>query len=287
MLQTLANQSSVSLENARSYRIIKELNQNLERRIQARTMELQRALMEKERTQDQLIRSESLAAVGQLVAGVAHELNNPLSSVSSLVQSAIESLEESDEEQVDQDEIIDDLQFTLKELHRAKEIVGSLLDISRQSEVYTESICINAVVRDALRVLYNQYKSYELEVVENLQEGLPEITGNFAHLGQVCLNIIKNAIQEVKGEGGRITLKTWFNQDKARVVFECVDTGKGIPQSVIKDIFKPFFTTKEVGTGTGLGLYISYEIVKRHSGDISVSSVQGKGTGFRVELPVN
>jgi len=287
LLQTLANQSSISIENARSYRIIEDLNKNLEKKIQDRTKELNRALLEKERTQEQLIRSESLAAVGQLVAGVAHELNNPLASVSSLVQSTIESLEQGDNRGEYEDDITDDLRFTLKELRRAKEIVSSLLDISRQTQVYTEPINISTVVKDALRVLYNQYKSYEFEIIEDLQEGIPEIKGNFAHLGQVCINIIKNSIQEVKENNGKITLKTWFDQKAKIVFFECVDTGNGIPKSIIKDIFKPFFTTKEVGTGTGLGLYISYEIVKRHNGDIFVSSVPGKGTTFRVMLPVD
>jgi two-component system NtrC family sensor kinase len=145
---------------------------------------------------------------------------------------------------------------------------------------------INTVVKDALRVLYNQYKRYEVEIEEEFYEGIPEIKGNFANLGQVCLNIIKNSIQEVKGNNGKITLKTGFDEKISRVIFECIDTGKGIPPSTIKDIFKPFFTTKEVGTGTGLGLYISHEIVKRHKGEIFVFSTPGKGTTFRVELPV-
>ena len=285
LLQTLANQSSISIENARSYRIIEELNENLEKKIRSRTRELEAALLEKEKTQEQLIRSESLAAVGQLVAGVAHELNNPLSSVSSLVQSTLESLEEKCGKKDYEEDIIDDLRFTLKELNRAKEIVGSLLDISRQTEVYTEPIDINTVVKDALRVLYNQYKSYELKIVKDFKEGIPEIRGNFAHLGQVCLNVIKNAIQEVKKNSGRIRLRTWFDSDVKQVIFECSDSGKGIPQQLIKDIFKPFFTTKEVGTGTGLGLYISHEIVKRHNGNIFVSSTEGEGATFRIELP--
>ncbi|MEW6614181.1 MAG: ATP-binding protein [Thermodesulfobacteriota bacterium] len=287
LLQTLANQSSISIENARSYRIIEDLNKNLEMKIQARTKELERALLEKEKTQEQLIRSESLAAVGQLVAGVAHELNNPLSSVSSLIQSTVQYLEDKDVKREYEGEIIDDLRFTLKELMRAKEIIASLLDISRQTQGYTEPVNINTVVKDALRVLYNQYKRYEVEIVEEFHEDIPEIKGNFANLGQVCLNIIKNSIQEVKGNAGNITLRTGFDQKSNRVIFECTDTGKGIPPSTIKDIFKPFFTTKEVGTGTGLGLYISHEIVKRHRGDIFVFSTPGKGTTFRVELPVD
>ncbi len=285
LLQTLANQSSISMENARSYAIIQELNRNLEKKVYTRTRELEAALLEKERSQEQLIRSESLAAVGQLVAGVAHELNNPIASVSSLVQSTVESLEERDNKEEYEEEIIDDLQFTLKELTRAKEIVRSLLDISRQTHNYEESINMNTVVKDSLRVLYNQYKKYDQDIVEDFQEDLPEIKGNFANLGQVSLNIIKNSIEEVRDNGGKITLKTRFDKRTDRVIFECLDTGKGIAQAIIRDIFKPFFTTKEVGKGTGLGLYISHEIVKRHNGGIFVYSEPGKGTTFRVELP--
>ncbi|MFH2012821.1 MAG: ATP-binding protein [Pseudomonadota bacterium] len=286
LLQILANQSSISIENAKSYKTIEDLNKNLEMKVQARTKELERALLEKEKTQEQLIQSESLASVGQLVAGVAHELNNPLSSVSSLIQSTVQSLEEKEVKGEYEDGIIDDLRFTLKELKRAKEIIASLLDLSRQTQVYTESVNINTVVKDALRVLHNQFKKHDAKILEKYHEDIPEIKGNFANLGQVCMNIIKNAIQEVKEPPGAITLKTVYNEKNNRVIFECTDTGKGISQAVIKDIFKPFFTTKEVGSGTGLGLYISYEIVKKHKGDIFVFSTPGKGTTFRVELPV-
>ena len=287
LLQTLASQSSVSLENAKSYRIIEDLNKNLEKKIQLRTAQLENALLEKERTQEQLIRSESLAAIGQLVAGVAHELNNPLSSVSSLIQSTLETLEEKGSTSEEESEIIDDLQFTLKDLKRAKEIVASLLDISRQTQNYEEEVNINTVVKEALTILYNQYKKYDLKIIEDLEETLPKIKGNFAHLGQVCLNILKNAIQGVKENQGKITLRTRYDQDTDRVIFECIDTGIGIDPSISKDIFKPFFTTKEVGKGTGLGLYISHEIIKRHNGKITAFSTPNIETTFRVELPAS
>jgi two-component system NtrC family sensor kinase len=287
LLQTLASQSSISLENAKSYKIIEDLNKNLETKIRQRTNELENALLEKERTQEQLIRSESLAAIGQLVAGVAHELNNPLSSVSSLIQTTLETLEEKDCRSEEDSEIIDDLQFTLKDLKRAKEIVASLLDISRQTQNYKEDVNINTVVKEALMILYNQYKKYELKIKEDFEETIPNIKGNFAHLGQVCLNILKNAIQGVKENQGKITLRTRYDPDADKVIFECIDTGKGIEPSISKDIFKPFFTTKEVGKGTGLGLYISHEIIKRHNGNISVFSTPDIETTFRVELPVN
>ena len=286
LLETLANQSSLAIENARAYQTIEHLNRNLELKVKARTTALENALYEKEKTQEQLIRSESLAALGQLVAGVAHELNNPLASVTSLIQTAIEDLNELKLKFPIEEELIDDLQFADKELRRAKMIVKSLLDLSRQTQTYSEQVDLNTVVRDALRVLYNQYKQHQLDIVEDYDEHLPKIQGNFANLGQVAINIIKNAIQAVADRNGRIFLTTRFDQTLDQVVFECRDTGPGVPAETRKDIFKPFFTTKAVGQGTGLGLYISHEIVQRHSGRLSLENPDDKETQFVMRLPV-
>ncbi|NVL89407.1 MAG: GAF domain-containing protein [Desulfobacterales bacterium] len=294
LLRTLANQCAIAIENAKSYQLIENLNRNLEKMVGKRTKELKKALEEKEKTQDLLIRSESLAAVGALVAGVAHELNNPIASVSSLVQSSVETMEEIPAEEFigsgmgaeQKEELIDDLKFSLKELNRAKDIVASLLGISRKTDEYSESVVVNDVCNDALKVLYNQYKRTETEIIEAYEEGLPEIRGNFANLGQVCLNIIANALQAVDGRKGRIVVRTRYDKQKAMVVFECEDNGPGMSKKVIKDIFKPFFTTKEVGKGTGLGLYISHEIVRRHNGNIFAQNNSQSGATFRVELPV-
>jgi len=286
LLQTLSDQSAISISNARAYEVIEKLNADLEGKVRARTAELQRALEEKERTQEQLIHSESLAAIGQLVAGVAHELNNPLASVSSLIQSSVESYSEGALTGPPGEEILDDMRFSLKELDRAKEIVRSLLDVSRQTPGTVEPMQVNQVVASALRVLYNQYKKYDLQVIEEYEADLPEVEGNSAQLGQVAINIIKNAIQAVGDGRGKIFLQTSFDPLRKRVSFICRDTGKGIPRQILKDVFKPFFTTKGAGKGTGLGLYISHEIVKKHGGEIFISSVQEEGTSVRVELPV-
>ncbi|UCD88172.1 MAG: GAF domain-containing protein, partial [Desulfobacterales bacterium] len=294
LLRTLANQCAISIENAKAYQLIEDLNVNLEKMVEERTQELKRALEEKEKAQDLLIRSESLASVGALVAGVAHELNNPLASVSSLIQSAVETMEglpraalvESGHGAEDAEETIDDLKFSLKELNRAKDIVASLLGISRQTQEYTEPVSINDVCKDALKVLYNQYKGTGIEMVEAYAKSLPVIRGNFANLGQVCLNIMNNAIQVVDSREGKIVIKTEYDENRSVVIFECSDNGPGIPQEVMKDMFKPFFTTKEVGKGTGLGLYISHEIVRRHNGNIFARNNTQGGATFRVELPV-
>jgi two-component system NtrC family sensor kinase len=285
LLETLANQSSLSIENARSYQKIEDLNKNLEAKVAARTFELQTALTEKEKAMELLIRSESLAAIGTLVAGTAHELNNPLASAMSLIQSTLEDFSARTDTPLNT-AFLDDLEFAGKELARAKAIVGSLLGLSRQTQTYTEAIDLNAVVKDALQVLRNIYKNQKITISEQYSEDLPLVAGNFAGLGQVVLNIIQNAIQAAAPSSGTIFLKTDIDRDHHQVIFECEDTGPGIPDAIRQDIFKPFFTTKAVGKGTGLGLYICHDIVERHGGTLTLEKSHGKGARFVVELPI-
>ena len=243
------------------------------------------ALLEKEMTQGRLIQSESLASIGQLVAGIAHELNNPLASASSFIQTDIELInEQQDKRKIDQ-EVLQDLTYSLKELNKTKDIVKSILDLSRQTQTFEESVNMNDVIEDALRVLYNSYKHLDVTIEKNFDPSIPNIEGNFSNLGQVLINIIKNAVQALPDSRGKISLSTSYRHETDRIIVACRDDGHGIQPEVMKDIFKPFFTTKDVGTGTGLGLYVSYEIIKKHEGDISVSSEVGKGTTFTIELP--
>ncbi len=291
LLSTIAHQCAVAIENAGAYEEIERLNRDLEEKVRQRTAELERTLEEIEQTQDQLIRSESLAAIGQLVAGAAHEINNPVAGASSLLQSGIETLTEEwpvpdGKGRTGMENVLDDLRFSLKELERVRDIVKSLLGLSRQTQTYIEPVNMNDVVGDALRVLHNHCKNPGLTIERDFQNNLPEIKGNFANLGQVFMNIIKNALQALPEGRGVIRLATRYHEEKERVVVECRDTGKGIPPEHVKDIFKPFFTTNEAGQGTGLGLYISHEIIKKHGGHIEVSSEMERGSIFRVELPL-
>ena len=243
------------------------------------------ALLEKEMTQGRLIQSESLASIGQLVAGIAHELNNPLASASSFIQTDIELInEQQDKRKIDQ-EVLQDLTYSLKELNKTKDIVKSILDLSRQTQTFEESVNMNDVIEDALRVLYNSYKHMQVTIEKNFDPSIPNIEGNFSNLGQVLINMIKNALNALPDGRGKISLSTSYQHETDGISVECRDDGHGIPPEIMKDIFKPFFTTKDVGTGTGLGLYVSYEIIKKHEGDISVSSEVGKGTTFTIELP--
>lgn len=287
LLTTMANQAATAIENARSYEAMEALNRDLERKVEKRTAALREVLAERERTQQQLIRSESLAAIGQLVAGTAHELNNPIAGAMSLVETSVETIAgwEIQADKADKrDEILEDLRFSIGELRRAAAIIRSLLDLSRQTQTYVEAVDMNRAVDDALRVLHNQYKNLPVEIVKAYDEALPAVEGNFANLGQVLINIIRNALQALPEGKGRITLTT--RRPSADIVaVECRDTGIGISAASLKDIFKPFFTTKAVGRGTGLGLYLSHEIIRRHSGQIRVASAEGKGTVVTVELP--
>ena len=285
LLETLSSQSALAIENARSYQRIEDLNRNLEKKVAERTQALKETLIEKEHAQEMLIRSESLAALGQLVAGVAHELNNPLASVTSLIQATIEDLEQWDKEIPPDENLIDDLKFADGELARAKSIVASLLGLARQTQTYSETVDFNLVIQDALRVLYSQYKHHNIDFVENYVQDLPDVQGNFANLGQVAMNIIKNAIQAIADEKGTIILTTHYDKDTSQVVFCCKDTGPGISALLRQDIFKPFFTTKEVGVGTGLGLYICHEIIEKHGGTLTLESTAGQGAQFQVRLP--
>jgi two-component system, NtrC family, sensor kinase len=284
LLTTIANQAATAIENARSYEALEALNSDLEQRVAGRTAALREALAEKERTQDQLVRSESLAAIGQLVAGTAHELNNPIAGAMSLVESSVETIEAWKTQAENREETLEDLRFSLGELRRAGAIIRSLLDLSRQTQTYVEPVDMNRAVDDALLVLYNQYKNLDVDIKKDY-ENLPPVEGNYANLGQVMINIIRNALQALPEEKGRIFLTTRYRVAADTVAVLCRDTGNGIPAALLKDIFKPFFTTKMVGRGTGLGLYISHEIIRRHGGQVRVESEEGKGTVVTVELP--
>jgi len=286
ILTTIANQAATAIENARSYEALESLNRDLEKKVRERTEDLQKALYDMERAEQQLIRSESLAAIGQLVAGAAHELNNPIAGAMSLVETSAEIISEGKLSAGAGKEIVEDLQFAIEELRRSAGIVRSLLDLSRQTQTYVEPVDINRVIDDALRVLHNQYKNIPVKINKLYEESLPSVEGNFANLGQVMINVIQNALQALPEGKGEITLKTGYRRQEDAVLIECSDNGAGIPAAVLNDIFKPFFTTKTVGRGTGLGLYICHEIiVRRHEGRIDVKSEAGKGASVIIEIP--
>jgi two-component system NtrC family sensor kinase len=216
---------------------------------------------------------------------VAHELNNPISAAMSLVQSIQADFEACG---IPDEEIFkNDIAYSLKALGRTKEIISSLLCLSRQTGSYSEFVDVNEVAQDALQVLDGQIRRSHIQIKKNFQFPIPSIQGNFAHLGQVAINIIQNACQSMRGKCGSIVLSTRYQTDMNQVIFSCRDRGPGINPSIQQDIFKPFFTTKPVGQGTGLGLYISHEIVRKHQGRIHQENPPQGGALFEVYLPVS
>jgi two-component system NtrC family sensor kinase len=233
--------------------------------------------------EQQLIQSEKLSAIGQLVAGVAHELNNPLTSISGYAQLLLRD-----------QRIVDETRQDIEQIHaqaeRAGKIVQNLLIFAREHKPERSAIAVNDVVRSALALQNYQLRVDNIGVALDLSADLPMTTADSHQLQQVFLNLITNARHAMAEKGGRgtLTLRTSLTSDDASesVLVEIGDTGVGIPERDLQKIFNPFFTTKPVGQGTGLGLSICFGIVKEHDGQIWAESQLGVGTRVYVSLPV-
>jgi two-component system NtrC family sensor kinase len=228
-------------------------------------------------TQEQLIQKEKLASVGQLAAGVAHEINNPLGSV--LLYADI-LCKETPEDNLQQRE---DLQMIIREATRCKTIVNDLLNFSRQNEVLAQDTDLNTMLSELADEQEKQELFEGITIVTDLDPQLPTIQADPLQLHQVFINLINNAA-EAMSDGGKLTLRTRRGPTPGYVTIDVEDTGVGISEENMKRIFTPFFTTKPIGRGTGLGLAIIYGIVKMHRGQISVKSDVGKGTTFTITL---
>ncbi len=226
--------------------------------------------------QGQIMQAEKLAAIGQLAAGIMHEINNPLATISACV-AAMEGVPSAGA--AEYLEIID------KEVDRCSRIVGGILDFSRPKAKSKGPVVLNRLVERALLLLKHHQRFKRLGVVRELDPASPQALGDAEQLLQVLLALMMNALDAME-EGGQLTLRTGSALGRPReVVVEVVDTGVGIPRSEQTKIFEPFYTTKSPGRGTGLGLSICYGIVEDHGGRIEVESTPGEGSVFRVYLP--
>jgi two-component system NtrC family sensor kinase len=233
--------------------------------------------------QQQIAQTEKLAAVGQLAAGVMHEINNPLATIGACVEALNTRLP--DLPLAPQTAFSEYLEIIQSELTRCKSIVDGLLDFSRPKARAKYPVAINQVVEDALFLLRYHDRFKRIELKRTMAEGLPPVEANAEQLIQVFLDLMLNAIDAMDGRG-TLTVGTRLNPGrKDEVVVEIADTGMGIPREDINKIFEPFFTTKAPGQGTGLGLSITYAIVEHHRGRIQVESQLGSGSTFRVVLP--
>jgi signal transduction histidine kinase len=254
LLIILANHMAVAMENADLYR------------------NLQNNMVELRETQEQLIQSAKLAAIGELASNVAHEINNPLTSIIGFAELS--------KEDDDIESIRKSLDIIEKESLRARDIVKQLLGFARKKPLQLTEVNINAVVKEVVALSSSQIRMGKVKMTEEYSD-IPVTTGDVDQLKQVFLNIITNAIHAMP-DGGSITIRTFTMGDYILASFS--DTGHGISSEVRQRIFEPFFSTKK-DKGTGLGLSISYRIIQDHLGRIDVESELGKGTTFTVRLP--
>lgn len=250
--------------------------------LEAVAKELAIVIMQKEAERDrlkleeQLRHADRLATVGQLAAGVAHELNEPLGHILGFAQLAQKCPDLPTQARADIDKILSTSLY-------AREIVKKLLIFARQIPPQKGKVNVNHLVAEVLNFLESRCASIGVKVVCRLSPDLPEIDADASQLKQVLVNLIVNALQAMP-DGGDLRINTQGESRKIYVVVE--DTGVGMEQEVLDEIFTPFFTTKEIGLGTGLGLPVSHGIIASHQGTISVESAAGKGTACTIELPV-
>ena len=283
LLRTLANQSSIAIENAKAFDEIAKLNESLEARVEERTQELRE-------TQNQLMQSEKMSALGQLVAGVAHELNNPIGFVHANLQLLDEFVEklmraeqgEGDVEQIRQ-AIAKLLNRSREGTERVKQIVQDLRTFSRMDQAESQMADLNEEIDRTLALMEPRLKR-GIQIVRDFGD-LPQVRCYPGQLNQVFLNLLMNGCDAIGSGGGTITIKT--RQIELGVRLEFRDDGPGISPEVQSRVFDPFFTTKEVGHGTGLGLSLSHGIIERHGGRFWLSSEPGQGASFVIDLPLD
>jgi two-component system NtrC family sensor kinase len=227
------------------------------------------------RMEGQMTQTEKLTSLGLLAAGVAHEVNTPLAVISNYIQMLAKQMPEGDPRQAIIDKIV-------KQTFRASEIVNNLLNFSRTGAAEFGAVDVNRVVEETLSLVAHPLKTAQVQIVKHLGESLPPVQGSSNKLQQVFLNLFLNAKDAMPG-GGMLEVRTAARNGGVEI--EIADTGAGISREHIHRIFDPFFTTKANGRGTGLGLSVSYGIIKEHSGKIDVRSTPGKGTSFHLEFP--
>jgi signal transduction histidine kinase len=308
----LANAFNTMAEN------LYDLYNSLEQKVMDRTHELskknlqiKRAYKELKETQSMMVHNEKMRSLGQLVAGVAHELNNPinfiygnLAHLKNYTNDLVEIITEYEEiqknlpaenfkqvekikEDIDYQFIVEDLASLIKSCtegaERSKQIILDLKNFSRLDEAMVKEVNIHEGIDSALNILNNKHKG-KVSIIKEYGE-ISQVTCYAGQINQVFMNVIDNAVQAIPHDQGQVTIRT-RQENGGIVVVEIEDNGSGIPDEVLPKIFDPFFTTKAVGEGTGLGLSICYKIIKSHNGKMEVESEKGKGTKFIIKIPV-
>jgi two-component system, NtrC family, sensor kinase len=247
-------------------------------------------ITEQKKMNEAVIHTEKLASIGRLAAGVVHEINNPLATISACSEALISRVSEVQPAAI-QEDYKEYLQIIKDEAFRCKTITNSLLEFSHQRQAEKIQCDINQIIEQTLLLLRHHPKIGKMTITKELDTSICSVLVNEGQMKQIFIALISNAFDayEGTGKGGELTIRTrWQGNDLGRTICaEFSDNGCGIPDSILSKIFDPFFTTKEIGRGTGLGLSVCYGIVTDHGGKIEVDSVEGKGSTFRVLLPAS
>ncbi|MBI9086065.1 MAG: HAMP domain-containing protein [Desulfobacterales bacterium] len=238
-----------------------------------------RMMEELESRQDQLVQSRKIASIGTLTAGIAHEINNPINNLSLILESLAEEGED-----MTPDERAKLYQEAMDQADRTSEIVKNLLEFSRASHPRVETIDIEAIVNKTARLITNEMNLKGISFVKQVARDLPPVRLDRGGLQQVMLNLFLNAIQAME-RGGELKVVIGTHDDDGEIRIDIIDNGPGIPPENIDQVFDPFFTTKKEGFGTGLGLSVSYNIIKKNKGRMQVASLPGQGACFSIFLP--
>lgn len=236
---------------------------------------LEQTNRELKNVQSQLIQSGKMSALGQFAAGIAHEINNPLGAIINYIRTAIANPEIKGQNR-------GYLELTLKGLFRIENIVRQILSYSVRQKFEPQPTNVNKLITESLSFAQHKLLEHNIEINLNLDKSLPEILIEPNHIQQVFVNIINNAVDAISSKG-KLIIETSFNNREVRIKF--IDNGGGIKKEYLDKVFDPFFSTKEVGEGTGLGLFISYSIIQVYKGTINIESEEGKGTAVIITLP--
>jgi PAS domain S-box-containing protein len=243
-----------------------------------KALELQKAYNELKGLQKHLIQTEKLTYLGKLAAGIAHEINNPMTGVLAMTSFLLKKLPAGSP-------LCEDLNLVVEETKRCKKIVEDLLEFSRQKEPEKTLCNLNTIIEESLAIIEKQPFFHNIEISRQLDDSLPAVMVDKNQIKQVFVNLILNA-HDAMPEGGSLKVETAFRDGENMIEIRFADTGCGINQEDIPRLFDPFFTTKEKAKGTGLGLSVSHEIISRHGGAINVESRPNAGSTFVVRLPV-
>lgn len=253
----------------------------LSRRVVQRIIEVDR---EKEMMNEQIIEAGKLASIGELAAGIAHEINNPVAIMveeAGWIQDLLQDMERG--ESLDVEEVRRSLTQIRTQGARCKEITHKLLSFARRTDPAVQQVQINRLIEEVVALVEQRARYNGVNIRMHLTKGVPWVAMSPSEMQQVLLNLINNALDAMEKTGGTLDITTRY--ENGRVIVDVADTGEGIPQANLPRIFDPFFTTKPVGKGTGLGLSICYGIVRKLGGNIAVNSAVGIGTTFHIYLP--